>query len=896
MRPVAWEAIERIFHEALARPEDSRDAFVDEACDGDVRLRDEVRSLLRHHSPNGAGDTFTALAADAAAEWLDSTPTRAFIGTDVDGYRILSLAGAGGMGEVYLAEDRALGRRVALKLLPSAVAHDAARILRFRKEAQAASALNHPNILTVHHVGAVRGREYVVTEFIEGVTLGDRLRAGSLPSAEALAIARQLLEALDAAHRAGIVHRDVKPANIMIRGDGTVKLVDFGLAKFDDERLAPAAPGDGSATGVGAVVGTPKYMAPEQAAGGRVDHRADLYSAGVVLREFAPPSWRRVIERATHRDPSRRYQDAAAFLDDLERAHPRLAPKTRRRAAAMAAAILVTAAAAFAVRAGRAVSLTEIAAYTQVTDRPEDELFPSLSPDGRRIAFTAAYDGVPHIQVRDVATGTTADISGPGPDEDKQPAFSPDGRLIAFRSQRHGGGVFLAESDGRGSVRQIADLGFNPAWAPDGRSILVATEDIGNPTGRVSTSRVWSIDVATAQRRLVTAEDAVQPSWSPHGRRIAFWTQNGGQRDIWTMAADGSDRRPVTADPPVDWNPFWSPDGEWLYFLSDRGGRMNLWRTAIDESSGAARGEPEPVTVTGDYIMQASIAAGGRTIVYVDAIRRENVRRLAFDPEAGTTSGDAEWITQGSTPRSTPAISPDGAWLAVDSVSARQEDLYVMRSDGHDLRAVTSDRFMDRAPSWSPDGRRLVFASNRTGRYEIWTVDVTDGRLEQLTWTADGAATGTFNSPLFSPGGDRLLVHSDRGNYLLDTRRPWSTQTPVRLEGLAQPSTIWGWSPDGTKLSCATQFQPCVYTLATRHQEMLGGRGNQGVWLADNRRMVYHNDTSIWLVDTVTRRHQKLWTAGPRERVGRLAVSSDNRSIYFASPSSSTDIWLRTIE
>src|SRR6185436_15970421 len=144
MRPAAWEEIDRIFHEALAQPEDGRDAFVHAACNGDGALCNEVRSLLRHHSRGGAGDTLSGLAADAAADWLDGAPSRSLIGADVDGYRILSLAGAGGMGEVYVAEDRALGRRVALKLLPLRVAHDAARIRRFRKEAQAASALTHP--------------------------------------------------------------------------------------------------------------------------------------------------------------------------------------------------------------------------------------------------------------------------------------------------------------------------------------------------------------------------------------------------------------------------------------------------------------------------------------------------------------------------------------------------------------------------------------------------------------------------------------------------------------------------------------------------------------------------------------------------------------------------------
>jgi TolB-like protein/predicted Ser/Thr protein kinase len=365
---------EQLFHQALACPPEKRAAFLDSTCAGDTELRSEVESLLDAES---ASESRASLPGRIAADWASDYEPSSLIGRDIEQYRVLGLLGTGGMGEVFLAEDRSLGRRVALKLLPARFAADAARLRRFTEEARAASALNHPNIITVHHIGTFEGRRFITTEFIDGGTLRARMARGPLDASEALDIALQVARALDAAHAAGIVHRDIKPENVMIRRDGYVKVLDFGLAKLaPDERLAVARGGPdraASLTRAGAVLGTPHYMAPEQSAGEAVDVRADLYSLGVVLHEMVTgrvpdqaganspaaaadrlrgvsADLARVIRRLLEVDPSARYQTAADLIRDLKALqHSLTGPQGRAlRRLAMIAACVATALAATA--------------------------------------------------------------------------------------------------------------------------------------------------------------------------------------------------------------------------------------------------------------------------------------------------------------------------------------------------------------------------------------------------------------------------------------------------------------------------------------------------------------------------------------------------------------------
>src|SRR5215831_5305277 len=344
MEPQRWKEIDRIFAAALERDTAERPAFLDQACAGDAQLRNEVESLIAHVVPDYLAD---GPAAEEATRLLVSQQRPPEI-TSIGSYRVVKLLGVGGMGKVFLAHDPRLNRSVAIKMLSHDGAEEEERNLRFRQEAFAASALNHPNILTIYEIGECEGQNYIATEFIDGVTLRARLSDGELPMTLALEIAIQLASALSAAHEAGIVHRDIKPENVMIRRDGLIKALDFGIAKHTPEgdRQAP----NQLETKPGLLVGTAPYMSPEQANGLAVDARSDIWSLGVVLYEMvtgrqpflgqtptetislilqkepallashmpeAPEELERIVTKALTKDREERYQTMKDMLIDL---------------------------------------------------------------------------------------------------------------------------------------------------------------------------------------------------------------------------------------------------------------------------------------------------------------------------------------------------------------------------------------------------------------------------------------------------------------------------------------------------------------------------------------------------------------------------------------------------
>ena len=358
MTPEHWQKVKEIFQSALERAPGERSDLLASACGGDESLRKEVESLIASHEKDGS--FIDAPAYEVAAKLLvnggDLKP-----GQKIGHYKVLSTLGKGGMGEVYLAQDTKLSRKVALKVWPGAFTQDRERLRRFEQEARAASALNHPNILTIFEIGGADGRHYITTEFIEGETLGRRIAVGPLKLGETLDIAEQIASALSAAHGAGIVHRDIKPENIMIRRDGIVKVLDFGLAKLAQTQSSRSGPDDSThalvKTSTGVVMGTVAYMSPEQARGLALDARTDIWSLGVViyqmltgsvpfsgatssdilvsilereprsLNSFSPEipaelEW--IVTKALTKDCDDRYQTAREMLTDLRRLKQRL--------------------------------------------------------------------------------------------------------------------------------------------------------------------------------------------------------------------------------------------------------------------------------------------------------------------------------------------------------------------------------------------------------------------------------------------------------------------------------------------------------------------------------------------------------------------------------------------
>ncbi len=351
MTPELYRRVNELFHSALEREGDERAAFLDEACGADVALRDKVEALLAAHEQSSE-------FLDAPAFEIGET-AGSLAGERVGHYQVLSLIGAGGMGAVYLARDERLGRKVALKVLPRYVTNDERRIGRFRREARAASALNHPNIVTIYEIEEADGVHFIATEYVEGITLRKRLNDGPLKLDAALSVALQVADALSHAHRCGIIHRDIKPENIMLRSDGRVKVLDFGLAKFIS--LTEDASTQTAYSMPGLILGTIAYMSPEQARGLEVDARTDIWSLGVVLYEmltgsapFGGPTradtlaailertplvtldhaeLKRIVDKALRKNLSERYQtieEFASALRDVQTPAPRT--NLRRRA------------------------------------------------------------------------------------------------------------------------------------------------------------------------------------------------------------------------------------------------------------------------------------------------------------------------------------------------------------------------------------------------------------------------------------------------------------------------------------------------------------------------------------------------------------------------------------
>src|SRR5262245_10804949 len=857
-----WRQVEDLFHSALDRAPRERAAFLDAACADDRALRLQVEGLLE--SFDEAGDFIEKPALDDAlpSSKKPPTPSESLIGHKIGNYEILALIGAGGMGEVYLARDARLDRQIALKILPAQFTQDPAQVERFEREARAASALNHPNIITIHEIGREDDTHFIATEFIEGRTLREIIAAGNLQLRESLKIAVQIAGALQAAHAAGVVHRDVKPENVMARGDGLVKLLDFGLAmpaeesgrvrERESERegepessSSPALPLSRSPnhplsqpTDPRMLMGTLAYLSPEQARGDRVDDRTDVFSLGVTLYEMvagarpfsgansgdildailnrepepiaigeSSAELNRIIGRALKKDRRARYQNAGDLRDDLQRlarqieaaeeigfgkgSGPRWWSGALTKAAALAAVIAVAMVAwvvwrAVALKPGD-VSTSRTSPWPspwidavsiKLTGYPGHEMFPSLAPDGRSFVYSRFRDNQYDIFFQRVGDAEARNLTADSDEDDWMAAFSPDGSRIAFRSERDGGGVFLMDADG-GNLRRLTNEGFNPAWSPDGREIVYATSAANSPHSRNNArSRLMAVNVETRERRLIdtgSGKDAVQPSWSPNGARIAYWGLRDTDRDIWTVPAGGGEPTPVTNDEATDWNPVWSPDGKYLYFASDSHGAMRFWRLPIDQTTGRVIGEREAVTGAGAESWHPSFSRDGKRLAYVNYIVKENIQRVGFDPQKGAIVGAMTPITSGERRVTAPELSPDGQWLAFYTFGSPQEDLFVARRDGSESRQLTNDRRRDRVPRWSPDGKRIAFYSDRSRNYEIWVIDLDGGGLRRLT----NCAPDNCFYPAWSPDGTRLAFYKSGVNtFITELDKQSGDQTP----------------------------------------------------------------------------------------------------------------------
>jgi Tol biopolymer transport system component len=705
-------------------------------------------------------------------------------GTRFGFYEVTAQIGEGGMGQVYRATDTKLKRQVAIKILPTSLAADHDRLARFQREAEVLASLNHPNIAAIYGLEESGGMAALVMELVEGDDLSQRIARGAMPTDEALPIAKQIADALEAAHEQGIIHRDLKPANIKVRNDGTVKVLDFGLAKAMDPIGALSASASMSPTittpamtQAGMILGTAEYMSPEQARGRTVDKRADIWSVGAVLFEMLTgrrpfdgedmtevlgavvrlePQWnalpsevpapvRTLLQSCLVKDPRRRVADISTALFVLDKAESLAAPALTNSAApalsseppgrlawvALAvAAVVLLAMAVPTVRYLRetpppAPPETRVEIVTPATERPTDF---ALSPDGRQIVFVASGDGASRLWLRSLATTMAQPLAST--EGATAPFWSPDSRSIGFFA-----GNALKRLDlGGGAPQTLAPVitSRGGTWNADG--VIVFAPSVVAPLMRVSATGGAAVALTThsPMPRVYAA-----PYFLPDGRRFLFSLRGGPDTvGIYLAGLDGNAPTRLT---PAESAGVFLPSG-WLLWV--RAGTLVAQR--LDVAKAALTGEQvtlaDGVAVDGLFRSAVSVAATGLVAYRTGAGNRQ----LTWVDPSGTARGtvgdpDATLLT--------PRVSPDGRRVVVSRTVQGNQDLWLL--DGARTSRLTFDPAVDQFPVWSPDSTRIVFRSTRTVPGDLYQKLASGADVEErlvasdqlkapMSWSADG--------------------------------------------------------------------------------------------------------------------------------------------------------------
>jgi len=799
-------------------------------------------------------------------------------------YQIIDELGRGGMGVVYKADDTKLKRTVALKSIsPFILAKEDVKI-RFLREAQAAAALNHPNICTIYEIDEYEEISFLSMEYIEGEALKDKIKTQPLSIQDALDLAIQVAEGLRHAHAKGIIHRDIKSANIMVKKDGEAKIMDFGLAKLADTTVV---------TKEGTTVGTIAYMSPEQARGEASDGRTDIWSLGVVmyetiagqlpfrgdrdqavvyailkeeprsltsLRSGVPLEIERIINKCLEKESSFRYQSSSELLADLKRMKRDLergvftvqtgvaTPEYRRKlsrwipwvSAGLILVVILVAANFYLLRPRLSPiqSLFQLS-LVPVTGGAGSAFNPSWSSDGTWIAYDSDEAGNMDIWKKPTEGGEAIQLTS-SPFNESQPAWSPDGRMIAFYSDRDGGGIFLIPSEG-GTSWQLASFGTHPSWSPDSETL--AFDWCGN---------IYLIPYTGGEPRMIVSGTSAIPhtAWTPDGARLIFWDRT--KRDVHVYSLESGKSEPLGLVPTGQEvsGLTLSQDGrELILSLGPFGGNKNLWRVKFDPKTGKVDGKPLPLTVTTTEDIQCAFSPDGRKLAFTASKLERHLWAYPIDPDTGMIKGDAQRITFKSHLNYYPEISGDGKKLVWTSHLTNQGVLSICDLESKEERKVTREwgqKVREVGGTFSPDGNQICFSSTVGGSYQLWHLPSLGSIALQLTKTQSPHSDAL---PVWSPNGKALVFYSNRsGNWDI-----WS----VHAGGRGEPRQLTDWESNE----------------------------NYPSWSSDGRHITFRTDKvgngDIWIMEA-DGGNQESFITGPSEE-GWTAWSPDGRWFYFVS-------------
>jgi serine/threonine protein kinase len=873
-----WERVESLFLKALDLHPEDRARFLEAECGDDAELRREVESLIAHDS---ASQQRIAEALEGTARSLvESVVIKP--GTRIGDYEIQRLIGSGGMGEVYLARDTRLSRDVAIKILPAYLADDRERLRRFEQEAQAAAALNHPNILSVYRMGTYKGEPYLVSELLEGVTLREQMRQAPVPQRKTIDYGIQIARGLAAAHEKGIVHRDLKPENLFVQRSGHVKILDFGLAK-----LMSVSSGfiEGNSD-EGVVMGTVGYMSPEQVLGQPVDHRTDIFAFGAVFFEMltgqrafkkataaetmnailtedpsdssqlasnVPPALQRIVRRCLEKNREQRFQSASDLAFALEalsdsgvggtyqsdakqaESHSETAGtklNSRRRAwiVAIAACAILT---VLAYRFRPAMPPPQVSSVVQLTKSGGVRSVEPILTDGPRVYYQSIGPLATGWQLRQVLLkghdDTPVAIS---PGKFYVRGLSPDdSEFVAVSDDAEQSPVWKLPVAG-GSPRRVGNLlADDVSWSHDGNWLAYSQ---GNQLFLAKSD-------GSSPRHLVTMSDASTdieyPRWSPDDRKLRFTVASGGpggsvldpiKQSLWEVDADGRNLRELRFNwpgSPMECCGDWTADGRYFVFTSAREGHSNIW--ALQEKSDWWR-RPTPLPIQLTYgpvdFYQPLPSRDGKSIFAVGVQPFGELVR--YDPNAKNFLPFLEGRSLGHL-----SFSHDGQWLAY--VSYPEGTLWRSRIDGSEPLQLTFAPLQVGGPRWSADGKFIAFHAIRPGQqWKNFVISADGGNPEQFPSEPMSEAV-----PDWMPGRDALTYSRSYGAespalYLFDRKSGRSEKIPG-TDGLYAGI----WSPDGKYLAAtdAATDALLLVDLKTGKRTKVAGRMAWPTWSADSQ-------------------------------------------------------------